>query len=129
MGKGSIHSESIKQKINGKSSAKTKVIGVDDLSPQVLWTNYFMKEQGWSCNTTIHQDNKSAMLLKNDDRLSSGNHTKHINVRHCFIEDVIEHREVNVECLSTDEMWSDFFMKPLQGKKFIQFGKNIVNSQ
>ena len=39
MGKGSIHSESIKQKINGESGTETEVIGVDDVSPQALWTN------------------------------------------------------------------------------------------
>ena len=88
-----------------------------------------MKEQGWSHNTMIHQDNKSEMSLENNCRLSGGNRTKHINVWCHFIKDAIEHGEVNVECLSTDEMWSDFFTKPLQGKKFIQFRKNIVNLQ
>ena len=103
------------------------MIGVDDVSPQVLWTDCFMKEQGWSHNTTIYQDNKSATLLENNGRLSSGNRTKHINVRCHFIEDVIECGEVKVECLSADNMWSDFFTKLLQGKKFIEFRRNIVN--
>ena len=100
------------------------MIGVDDVLPQALWTNHFMKEQGWLCNTTICQDNKSATLLENDGRLSSSNRTKHINVRCCFIKDVIKCGEVNVEHLSTDKMWSDFFTKPLQGGKFIQFRKH-----
>ena len=89
VGKGSIHSERIKQKINGKSGTKTEAIGVDDVPPQVLWTDHFMKAQGWSHNTTIHQDNKSATLLENDSGLSSGNRTKHINVQCHFTEDVI----------------------------------------
>ena len=82
-----------------------------------------MKVQGLTCNTAIHQDNKSAVLLENNRRLSSHNGTKHIKVRHCFMKDVIEHGEVNVEHLSTDKMWSDCFTRPLQGKKFIEFGK------
>ena len=90
MGKGSTHSKSIKQKINGKSGAETEVIGVDDALPQALWTNYFMKAQGWTHNTTTHQDNKSATSLENNGRLSSGNRTKHINVRCHFIKDAIE---------------------------------------
>ena len=44
MGRGGIHSESIEQKINGKSGTETKAIGVDDVSLQALWTNHFMKE-------------------------------------------------------------------------------------
>ena len=64
VGKGSAHSESIKQKINSKSSVETEAIRVDDVSLQVLWTNHFVKVQGWSYNTTTHQDNKSATLLE-----------------------------------------------------------------
>ena len=101
------------------------MIGVDDVLPQVPWTNHFMKEQGWSCNTTVHQDNKSATSLENDGRLNSGNCT---DVRCHFIEDAIEHGEVSIKHSSTDKMWSDFFTKPLQGEKFIQFKKNIMNS-
>ena len=80
LGKGSIYNKSTKQKINGKSSTETELIGVDDVMPQVLWSNYFMKEQGWTCSTTIYQDNKSAILLENNGRLSSSSRTKHINV-------------------------------------------------
>ena len=98
-------------KINGKSSVETEVTGADDALPQVLWTNWFMKTQGWSHNTTIHQDNKIVTSLESNGRLSSDNGTKHINIRHCFIEDVIERREVNVEHLSADKMWSDCFCK------------------
>ena len=81
---------------------ETEVIGVDDVSPQVLWTNYFMNAQGWLNNMTIYQDNESMTLLENNGRLSSGNHTKHINMRCHFIKDVIACGEVNVECLGTD---------------------------
>ena len=81
LGKGAIYSRSTKQKINSKSSTETEIIGVDDIIPQILWTNYFMHEQGWSIKETIiHQDNKSAILLENNGKLSSSNRTKHINV-------------------------------------------------
>ena len=86
-----------------------------------------MKAQGWSHNTTIHQDNKSATSLENNGRLSGGNRTEHVNMQCHFIEDAMERGEVNVERPSTDEMWSDYFTKLSQGKKFIQFRKNIVN--
>ena len=127
IGKGSVYNKSTKQKINAKSSTETEIIGVDDMMPQVLWTNYFMKAQGWSMNTKIFQDNKSAILLENNGRLSSSSRTKHINVRYYFIKNCIERNEVSVEHLGTDAMWSDYYTKPLQGKKFYEFRKTIMN--
>ena len=119
---------STKQKINGESSTEIEITGVDDVMPQALWTNHFMKAQGWSHNTKIHQDNNSAIPLENNGRLSRGNRTKHTNVRCHFIKDAIDRGKATVEHLSTDKMWTDHFTKPLQGKKFVEFRKNIVNS-
>ena len=127
LGRGGIHNKSTKQKINGKSSTEIEIIGVDDMIPQILWTNYFMKAQGWSYNTKLYQDNNSAILLEMNGKLSSSNRTKHINVRYYFIKDVINRGEATLEHMSTDKMWADYFTKPLQGKKFIEFRKNIMN--
>ena len=128
MGKGGIFGRSTKQKINTKSSTETELVAVDDILPQVLWTNYFMKAQGWnSYQTTIYQDNKSAILLENNGKLSSSNRTKHINVRYFFVKDCIERKEFKIEFCGTDDMWADFYTKPLQGRKFQEFRKIILN--
>ena len=78
-------------------------------------------------NTKIFQDNKSAILLENNGRLSSSSRTKHINVWYYFIKNCIERDEVCVEHLGKDLMWSDYYTKPLQGKKFYEFCKMIIN--
>ena len=78
MGKGEVYNQSTKQKINTKSSTETEVVGVDDILPQVLWTNNFLRAQEWEINNTvIHQDNKSAILLESNGELSSSSRTKH----------------------------------------------------
>ena len=83
MGKGAVYRRSTKQKINTKSSTEADLVGIDDILPQVLWTNYFMRAQGWQTNqTVVYQDNKRAILLENNGKLSSSNRTKHINVRY-----------------------------------------------
>jgi hypothetical protein len=46
MGKGSIWSNSIKQNLNMRSSSEAELVAVDDMMPQILWTKYFLKEQG-----------------------------------------------------------------------------------
>eukprot|EP00957_Ditylum_brightwellii_P122536 9344588-Ditylum_brightwellii.AAC.1 len=65
LGKGSVFSSSTKQKINTKSSTKTKLIAVDNAMPHNIWTTYFLECQGYNIRKAqIFQDNISAMLLK-----------------------------------------------------------------
>ena len=46
MGKGSVYSTSVKQKLIARSSMESKVIGMDNVLPQAIWTSHFLKEQG-----------------------------------------------------------------------------------
>ena len=74
----------------------------------------------------MYQDNQLAILLENNGRASSSRRTKHLNSRYFFITDLIKKGELKAEYCPTDDMVADFFTKPLQGKKFIQFGKIIT---
>ena len=67
------------------------------------------------------------MSLEKNGEMSSGEKTKHINIRHFFITDRIEKGELKVEYCPTDKMVADFFTKPLQGQKFIDFRNEIMN--
>ena len=103
-------------------------MGADDAMPHVLWTAYFLKEQGYGTTTPImYQDNRSAILLEQNGSRSSSKRTKHINVRFFFITDRINNQELTVKSCPTDDMLGDFFSKPLQGKLFKKFRKRILN--
>ena len=40
-------------------------MGVDDALPQVLWTLYFVEQQGYKVEKNeLHQDNISSMILE-----------------------------------------------------------------
>jgi hypothetical protein len=128
LGKGCLMSASVKQKLNTRSSTETEVVAVDDAMPQVLWTNYFLKAQGYAPErTVIYQDNESAILLEKNGKGSSSKRTKHINVRYYFIKDRIDSGEVCVEHCPATEMIGDFFTKPLQGALFVKFRSIIMN--
>ena len=104
------------------------MVGVDDVIVQVLWTNHFLSEQGYDASSTIvYQDNKSAILLEENGRYSSSKRTKHIEAKYFFITDCIERKQLSIEYCPTDKMIADFFTKPLQGKKFHEFRKMIMN--
>ena len=96
----------------------------------VLWTRYFLEAQGYLIGkNVVYQDNMSTMLLEKNGRASSGKKTKHINVRYFFVTDRIKSKEVSVEYCPTDEMVGDYFTKPLQGLKFREFRRAILNLQ
>jgi len=80
-GKGMMNGSSNKQKINTTSSTEAEVVAVHDNMPAILWTRYFLKEQGYPLKSSIvHQDNQSAMLLEMNGWGSSSKRTRHMNI-------------------------------------------------
>jgi hypothetical protein len=126
LGRGSVIGISRKQKLNTKSSTECELVGVDDASPQMLWTRYFVEGQGYGVKASIlNQDNLSAILLEKNGRASSSKRTKHINVRYFFIKDRIASGEITVQHCPATEMLGDHFTKPLQGTMFRKFRAEI----
>jgi hypothetical protein len=124
--RGSIIGMSKKQKLNTTSSTECELVGVDDASPQMLCTRYFIEGQGYNVEASIlNQDNLSAILLKKNGGASSSKRIKHINVRYFFIKDGIASGEVTVKHCPATEMLADHFTKPLQGTMFRAFGAEI----
>ena len=74
----------------------------------------------------MYRDNRTCMLLEKNGTLSSSQRTRHINIRYFFMKDRIEKGAVSVAFCPTDDMIDDFFTKPLQGKKFIEFRDMIL---
>jgi hypothetical protein len=130
MGKGSVYSTSVRQRLNTKSSTEAELVGVDDVMPQVLWTKYFLEAQGYRVDgTDVFQDNQSCILLAKNGRASSGKRTRHINIRYFFVADRVKAGEIDIKYCPTGEMVADYFTKPLQGKKFTEFRNAILNIQ
>ena len=128
LGKGAISSTSIKHNMDTKSSTEIELIAADDLMPQILWTNYFLNWKGHNAKETIlYQDNKSVIMLEKNGQKSSSKRTKHITIQYYFITDRVKADELDIEYCPTGDMVSDYFTKPLQGKKFTKFRKKIMN--
>ena len=55
---------------------------MDDVSILILWTKLFMEEQGYDVKKNIlFRDNKNAILLENNGKLSSTKCTRAIDIR------------------------------------------------
>jgi hypothetical protein len=126
MGTGAPYSTSRRQKLNTKSSTKAELVGVDDVLPQALWTKYFMEAQGYGVSTILNQDNQSTIKLSENGKASSGEGTRHINIRYFFITDRIARKEVAIQYCPTKQMVADYFTKPLQGELFYKFRDQIM---
>jgi hypothetical protein len=126
LGRGSVIGISKKQKINTRSSTEAELEGVDDVTPQILWTRYFMEEQGLKAKESIlNQDNLSAMLLQKNGKESSSKWTKDIWVRYFFIKDRITSGDITLKHCPETEMLGDHFTKPLQGGMLRRFRAEI----
>ena len=96
-GLGAAISGSNKQKLNTRSSTTAELVGVDDIITKVLWTQLFMEEQGYEIEENIiYQDNKSAMLLEENGKRSSGKRTRAVNVRFFVVTDQVEKGNVKI---------------------------------
>ena len=75
IGKGSPISTSRKQKLHVTSSTEAELVAADDCMSHLLWTNYFLEQQGIKYNTIVlYQDNKSAILLEKNGKASTSKH-------------------------------------------------------
>ena len=119
LGQGAAYVKSSKQKVVSKSSTEAELIAVSDGLSQVLWTRYFLQEQGFDVGPiSLHQDNKSAIVLEEKGRSNAGR-SKHINIRYFFVKSKVEGGEVKLVYTPTESMIADYFTKPLQGSLFL----------
>lgn len=99
-------------------------MGVDDLTPQIMWTKRFLKAQGYhAMDHTIYQDNQSSIKLETNGVKSSTARIRALNIRYFFIAGLQVKGEVNIIYEPTDTMWGDYTTKPLQGFFFWKYTK------
>ena len=69
-------------------------------------------------------DNESAIKLTNNPVQHAG--IKHIDVRHHFIRDHQQNRDICIESVGTEDQLADIFIKPLNEKIFCKI-RNELN--
>ena len=89
-GKGSPIGGSEKQKLNTDSLTIAELVAVHQFLPKVPWTPLFLSAQGRDVEeNVVLQDNKSAILLEENGKRSSGKRTWAVNTRYFMITDQI----------------------------------------
>jgi len=127
MGTGMPINTSRKQNLNTRSSTESELVGADNMAQMILWTKFFMEEQGCDVKENIlYQDNKSTILLENNGKRSSGKRTRAINICYFFLTDQVQKGNLRIEHCPTAEMNGDHMSEPLQGSLFEKFRSDIM---
>lgn len=112
--------ESRKQKTVALSSTEAEYMALANACKESLFIRAFLKEcLSIDCVITLFNDNQSAQKLSENCMYHA--RTKHIDVRHHFIREVVQNNLVKIEYLSTENMTADLLTKPLSIVKFNRF--------
>jgi hypothetical protein len=88
----------------------------------------FLEWQGFKVKlNVICQDNTSTVKLGENGKSSSGKRTRHFDIKHFCVTDLVHRKESKIERCSTEAMIADCMTKPLTGGKFKLFRDRIMN--
>ena len=107
-----------KQNSVSLSPAEEEYIAMRSCCSQLIWMKQMSADYGMrSGPLLVYCDNKSAIdLSKNQVQHSR---TKHIDIRHHFIRELVEDNKVVIDHVVTDSQLADIFTKSLEYTRFI----------
>ena len=105
------------------SIAKAEYITVDSCCTQLLWMQKLLYYGIHQEHLTIYCDNTNAINISKNPVQHS--RTKHIEIRHHFIRELVEDGTFTLESIHTDDQKADLFTKPLDSKRFEFLRQNI----
>ena len=109
-----------KQQTVALSSAEAEYMGISEVAKEVMWLRILLKEMNMNVETPsiIYVDNQASIRISEND--ADHDRTKHIDIRHYFIRDLINNNEIKLQWISTHDQLADIFTKSL--------GKNIFKT-
>src|SRR4030043_2348472 len=99
------------------STAKAEYIVAGSSCSQLIWMKQMLKEYNVEKDVlTLYCDNLSAINISKNPVLHS--RTKHIDIRHHFIRDLVEDNIDTLEHVATEKQLADIFTKALDATTF-----------
>ncbi|PNY10358.1 retrotransposon-related protein, partial [Trifolium pratense] len=106
-----------KQNSVSLSTAEAEYIAAGSSCSQLLWMRQMLSEYNVEQNVmTLYCDNLSAINISKNPIQHS--RTKHIDIRHHFIRDLVEEKIVTLEHIASEEQLADIFTKALDANQF-----------
>jgi hypothetical protein len=113
-----ILSKSKKSKCVSLSSTEAEYVAIADACKDVQWYHQLQSELGFKSSqpTQLYEDNQSTIAI-----LQNGNdkgRTKHIDIRHHYIRNMLANKEIAINYLPTKDMIADILTKPLNATDY-----------
>ncbi|CAJ2668305.1 unnamed protein product [Trifolium pratense] len=106
-----------KQNSVSLSTAEAEYIAAGSSCSQLLWMRQMLKEYSVEQDVmTLYCDNLSAINISKNPIQHS--RTKHIDIRHHFIRELVEEKIVTLEHIASEEQLADIFTKALDANQF-----------
>ncbi|CAM8894044.1 unnamed protein product [Rhodiola kirilowii] len=106
-----------KQNSISLSTAEAEYIAAGSSCTQMLWMKQMLKEYGVKQDVmTLYCDNMSAINISKNPVQHS--RTKHIDIRHHFIRELVEKKIITLTHVSTEKQLADIFTKALDNLQF-----------
>lgn len=116
--------QSRKQKTVSLSSTESEYTALSEASREAVYLRNLLHEITGRFHTiNLNCDNQSALKLASSHQ--SHNRSKHIDVRHHYIRDVVKSNYVNIKYIPTEEMPADLLTKGLCSLKHYKFMKML----
>jgi hypothetical protein len=91
---------------------------------EAMWIRHFLESLGFRTEPIIaYEDNQSTIALMKNNKKDG--RTKHIEVKHWFISDLIKEETIDMRYLKSALQQADNFTKPLGKIKFEQFRREL----
>ena len=117
MGNNLISWFSKKQNCVSLSTAEAEYIAAGSSCSQLVWMKQMLTEYNVSQNVmTLFCDNLSAINISKNPIQHS--RTKHIDIRHHFIRDLVEDKVITLKHVATELQLADIFTKALDATQF-----------
>ncbi|KAG9446266.1 hypothetical protein H6P81_012394 [Aristolochia fimbriata] len=99
------------------STTEVEYIAVGSCCAQLIWMKQMLLDYGVTSGVlTIYCDNTTAINISKNPVQHS--RTKHIDIRHHFIRELVKEGKVMLEHVSTENQLADIFTKSLDAKRF-----------
>ena len=117
-----------KQNSVALSTVKVEYVAAESCCAQVLWIKQQMKDfELHFDHIPINCDNTSAINLSKNPIQHS--RTKHIEIRHHFLRDHVQKRDIELIYIHTDKQLVDIFIKSFEEKRFCYIRRELGMSQ
>ena len=76
--------------------------------------------------TTLYDDNQGCIAMTKAE--CANKRTKHIDVKHKYVNELVSNQTIRLEYLPTDKMAADILTKPLTGEKYITHRSTLLGT-